>query len=151
MALDTTLQETLLKKSVRKYFTDSLEIVSGVSIFFDTLYAVPKVNGVELDSWIIFQFGRMEIGTLSNMYLHANCFSRKDPSGNALCVLRDTLLNELLDENATDGKKKIPYLDSVGSMVTGIVPIVVSEFDNDSYTDGTKHKIVTVKLHWGTK
>lgn len=149
--LDPTLQETLFKRSVRKYFVDELETIRGQYLTFDTAYSIPVVNGTELNSWYGFHFGDINLDILSTCMLEIYCFSRKDTDGENLSTLRDTLMDVLFDDQATDGLKKIPYLNQAMQMITGIVPLVSHQSEEDKGADGTKFKLVTVKLRWGTK
>lgn len=149
--LDPTLQESCYKYSIRKYFQDNIETGYGKRIYFDVEYTIPKVNGVELTNWYVFHFGKVDLGNLSKAMLEVYLFSRKDPGNVLLTTLRDDLLSVLFDEDATDGLKKIPFLNLSGTKITGIVPIVIDQSEESTGADGTNFKIVTVRMHWGTK
>jgi hypothetical protein len=126
--------------------------VKGKHIAFDTVYSIPKTSlGVELDNWFIFHFGRIRVDILSTCMLQIYCFARKDPDGEALSTLVDTLKDTLFDHTATDGLKKIPYYNESGVIVTGIVPLLDYIGEEELAADGTKFKMITVKLNWGTK
>jgi len=149
--LDPTLQEKLLKLSIRTYFVDNIETALGKLVFFDRTYFIPKVANVEATEWIMFHFGKIDIDILSRCMLQIYCFARKDADGELLSGLVDLVKETLFDHDATDGLKKIPYLDGNGNVVTGIVPIVQTILEEDMGADGTKFKIISVRLNWGTK
>ena len=149
--LDPTLQETLLKRSVRKYFVDNLVTSRGKLVFFDRSYFIPKVGGVDATDWFMFHFGKIDIDILSRCMLQIYCFSRKDADGELLSDLADIIKDVLFDHDATDGLKKIPYYSSLGVIVTGIVPMIQTIFEEDVGADGTKFKVISVRLSWGTK
>ena len=151
MALDPTLQESLYKLSIRKYFVDNLVTARGVYISFDKVYSIPVVNGLEMTNWIVFHFGPTKMDILSNALLFAYCFSRKDPDNVNLSVLRDKLMDTLFDHTATDGLQKIPYLNDARVKIGGIVPLVVNESEIELGADGSNVKTVSIRMNWGTK
>lgn len=149
--LDPTLQETLLKRSVRKYFVDNIATAKGKLVFFDRTYFIPKVGTADATDWFMFHFGKIDIDILSRCVLQIYCFSRKDADGELLSELVDIVKDVLFDHDATDGLKKIPYYDGAGNIVTGIVPMVQTIFEEEVGADGTKFKVISVRLNWGTK
>ncbi len=151
--LDPTLQETLYKMSVRKFFTDQLETDRGKKVYFDRQYSIPvDDSGDSLSNWIVVGFDGINIDTMSTGMLEVLCFSRKDDDGVVLSSLRDMLIDMMVDETMPDGCRRIPYYDSDWNQIGGMLAYVDTNDGGVQYgADGTMFKIVDVRLRWGTR
>lgn len=150
---DPTLQETLYKQSVRKYFVDHIEGVKGKKVFFDRQYSIPKDDsGDDLTNWIVVGFEGIDIDTASTGVLEILCFSRNDEGGIVLSSLRDIIVDMMVDEDMPDGCKRIPYYDAGWNQIGGMLSYVDTNNAGIQYgADGTLFKVVNVTLRWGTK
>jgi len=151
--LDATLQETLYKQSVRKFFTDYIEGVKGKKVFFDRQYSIPKDDsGDDLTNWIVVGFEGIDIDTASTGMLEVLCFSRKDEGGIVLSTLRDIIIEMMVDETMPDGCARIPYYDAGWTQIGGMLAYVDTRNAGIQYgADGTLFKVINVTLRWGTK
>jgi len=152
MSLDATSREANVRDSIIKYFVDSLKTGEGINISFDKTLSVPKVQGTEVEKWVMFDFGAMDRGTLSEYIVDLYCCTRKDPQGFKLAQLGDTVMGYLSDTTQTDGMKRIPFYRSkqVGTwdLLGSLLVVEVNEGSEIEATDGTKFKVLSVRLKW---
>lgn len=150
---DPSLQESLYKLSVRKYFTEQLEGLRGKPVYFDRQYSIPKdAQGNELTNWVVVGFNGIDIDTISTGMLEVICFSRKDEGGIVLSDLRDTIVDMMIDEDMPDGCRRIPYIDATHAQVGGMIGFIDTKDSGVQYgADGTMFKILHLSLKWGTK
>lgn len=150
---DPTLQESLYKMSVRKFFVDQIELIRGKNVFFDRQYSIPTDDtGAELKSWFVVGFEGIHIGTVSTGYLEVLCFSRGDESSVVLSSLRDILVDMIVDEDMPDGIRRVPYYSSSWDEIGGMLGYIDTNDSGVKYgADGTQFSIVNVTLRWGTK
>lgn len=152
MAMHPTLSETCFKNSIKKFFVDSLQTVDGISVDFDVQYVNPESSGIELDRWISIKFGNIEGGTLSRAHVIIYLFTRRDSEGIDLSILRDTILEKLIDLDMTDGKARIPLYDLTWAEIGAMIPTVNLESEEPGILkDTTNYKWVRVDLAWGAK
>lgn len=150
---DPTLQETLYKLSVRKFFIEQIEDTRGKKVFFDRQYSIPKDDsGDELSNWIVVSFNGIDIDTVSTGMLEVICFSRKDEGGVVLSSLRDIIVDMMVDENMPDGCRRIPYYTESWEQIGGMLCYIDTKDSGIQYgTDGTGFKVLQISLKWGTK
>lgn len=151
--VDPTLQESLYKASVRKYFIDHIEGVKDKKVYFDRQYSIPKDDsGNDLTNWIVVGFDGIDIDTLSTGMLEVLCFSRNDEGGIVLTQLRDMIVDMMIDETMSDGCRRIPYYDAAWTQIGGMTSFIDTNNAGTQYgADGTTFKTLQVKLRWGTK
>jgi len=151
--VDPTLQESLYKMSVRKFFTNQIQDIRGKHVFFDRQYSIPKnTAGVDLKSWIVVGFNGIDIDTISTGMLEVICFSRNDEGGIELSALRDILMDMMVDESMPDGCRRIPYYNYDWTEVGGMLGYMDTKESGVQYgADGTNFKIIAITLKWGTK
>lgn len=152
MALDPTLSESCFKNSIKKFFVDTIQTGEDISIDFDVQYVIPEDTGVDLKQWVSVKFGNIIGGTVSRSHIIVYLFTRGDSEGVDLSLMRDTILDKLIDLNMTDGKARIPFYDLSWSVIGAMLPTVQSESDDVGILkDTTKYKWVRVDLAWGSK
>jgi len=152
MVLDPTLSESCFKNSIKKFFVDNIFTAEGIDINFDVQYVQPEDTGIEASKWISIKFGKIIGGTLSSAHIIVYLFSREDTEGVDLSILRDTIMDKIIDLNATDGKVRIPLYDLSWNEVGGMIPFLTLESDEPGVTkDDTKFKWMRIDLKWGSK
>jgi len=151
--MDSTLKETNLKRSIRKFIIDG--IGSTQNLFFDYLYDVPVDNqGIKLTNWIMIEIGRKELDTVSTTTVIIDLFTRGDKEGDKISELTDVINALFRDENSNTGNVRIPFFDTESSPwdeIGGIVPISIFEGENVPLDDKTKIRSLQVELKWGAK
>lgn len=152
MALDVTLSEECFKNSIKKFFVDSLYTTQGIYIEFDTEYKIPKKEGVEVDQWIVFHFDGLHYkGSVAEGRVAAYLFSRRDEEGSDLGVLRDKLLDLLIDEDATDGRARVGLFDTSWVKQTSMVVDIGDESKQETAKDQTKYRYANLYFKYGCK
>lgn len=150
--LDPTLSESCLKNSIKKFFVDNIYTVEGIHLDFDVQYVMPEDTGIEANKWISIKFGKIEGGTLSRAHIIVYLFTREDLEGVDLSILRDIVMDKIIDLEATDGAKRIPYYDSSWLQIGAMIPSLTLEQDEPGiFDDGTKFKWMRIDLAWGAK
>lgn len=156
MALDPTAREANVRASLKKFIIDNLYTVGGYKLTFDKGLAIPKLQGHEVDEWLSVQFGGIDTGeSVSTLNFNIFCCTRKDKEGYELSNMRDAVVGYLTDISQPDGTRRIPLYNSneprpwpqVGSMVVVLDP----ESAQMTASDGTKYKIISSRLKWGSK
>jgi hypothetical protein len=156
MALDDTSKESNIRDSEKKYFSDSLETGEGLSLTFDKYLSTPRVQGKDVDRWVSINFGDMSLSDLSVHDLQIYCCTRKDSEGFKLAQLRDKVFAYLTDNTQTDGMARFPFYRSRATgawtqLDGGFVVQDVMESRQMETDDGTKFKILTVRLRFSSK
>lgn len=153
MTLDSTLKEANVVTSIKKFFADTFETGLAKKLLFDVGLSTPDVlNDASITEWISVKVGGIDLETLSSVPVLVYLCTRKDAEGFVLSTLRDTVLEQLIDSDKTDGRKRIPLYDigtwtEVGGMVVSVEP----DSENMTADDGTKFKIMMLQLRWGAK
>lgn len=155
MALDATVREANIRDSLKKYFYDRIKTAEGIAISFDKGLANPEVQGNKVDRWVAIAFGGMELDALAAFPFTIFCCTKNDAEGFKLAQLRDKVAGYLIDYNMTDGLARIPIYRSSATEAwtvaeTGVVQIE-AETSPPEAEDGTKFKILDVRLRWGAK
>ena len=151
MALDPTARDANLKDSIKKHFVESL---SGIYVTFDRSLDAPKIQGTELDRWMVVRFGAMVRKSMSARYIDLILCTRKDPEGYRLSQLSDSVFGACVDPDG--GMVSIPMYRSYPNAAwerldSTIVISEIQEAAEDDYDDLTKFKILTALLRWGAK
>lgn len=151
MALEPTLSEAVIKRSIRKYFVDTFYTDMSIDTFFDKIGRVPKIADVEIDRWISIHFDTIDLETMASCFIQVWCFTRRDVDFTGLIALRDVVYEQLIDLGASDGMKRIPLHDSLWGIVGHALFVVQNEHGPEEVEDGTNAKIIPVTLRWGAK
>lgn len=159
MALDPTSREANVRDSLKKYFIDSLVTTEGLKLSFDKSMARPKIQGqpVEVEKWVIVNFGYLDRGTMSEHQIDVVTCSRKDNEGFKLAQLGDTVMGYLTDSTQTDGMRRITFYRSSTAasadwpVLGGILITDIAESPQMDADDETKFKIFTVTLKFASK
>lgn len=157
MTLDPTARESNIRDSVKKYFKDTLRTANGIDVTFDRQLTFPDVGvpSTTTNRWVLINFGPMEIKHLSEIYLDVVCCTRQDNEGYKLAHLRDLVLGFLSDETKTDSFARIPfyrsYENQTWELLGAFVVTDVQESGQLQALDGTKYKILSVKLRTASK
>ncbi len=144
-----------LKKSIKKYFLDSLETIESVPLFFESLSETPLDDlGEKLSQWVIISFRQGNLGNVSEQMISIGIYTRNDSEGDDLAALNDLVMGYLLDEESTNGLVTIPFYDTsadVWVVVGGIIPFLQLSLGEMEGEDGTKFKEINVLCKWGGK
>ncbi len=153
MALDPTLQELAFRRSIKKFFVDSLVTISSIFISFESLYKIPVDSaGVELDSWINFHFDGLPVtGNIARGKVAAYLFSRRDADGVKLATIRDALMDTVTDLTANDGIKRVPLYDTAWNTIGGMLVVTGTESSESLGVDETHYKFINLYFSYATK
>ena len=157
MALDPTARSSNLRDSIKRYFVDNLVTTEGLKLSFDKSMARPQIQGqpVEVEKWVVVNFGYIDMGYLSEHQIDVICCSRKDNEGFKLAQLRDTVMAYLTDTTQTDGMRRITLYRSFASqawtILGGILVTEVVESPQNDAEDETKFVVMTCTLKWAAK
>jgi len=156
MALDPTARLSNAIDSIKKYFVDNVERASGIPITFDITLSSPKVQGVEVDKWVVLQIGPADPGSLYALDLRIYCCSVRDAEGFKRAQVRDTVMGYLIDTDQTDGLARIPLYRSYPSptpweLIGGMVVTNIFEGGDSVAENETKYRMITCRLKWGAK
>lgn len=148
MALEKTLSESVIRRSIRKYFVDTYYTTLGIEVFFDIIERVPDIT-----RWISVQVDSIDFDTMTTVYLQVFCFTRKDIDYVQLATLRDVVYEHLIDLTQTDGTKRIPLYDAAWTVdpMEWALLIPGNEFEAIELDDGTTVKIIPVSMRFGSK
>lgn len=157
MTLDPSARSANLRDSIKRFFIDNLATTEGISLSFDKSMARPKIQGqpVEVEKWVVVNFGYIDMGTVSEHQIDVICCTRRDNEGFKLAQLRDTVMGYLTDTTTTDGMKRITLYRSYASQAwTSLGALLITEIvesqQNDA-DDETKFIILTVTCKWASK
>ena len=157
MALDATARRANIKDSVKKFFIDNVQTISGVAVTFDKALNTPNIQGLAVKKWVSVIIGDMHIDTVSDILIDVYCCTREDNEGFALAQLTDTVVGYLsVDPSAaSDGKTGIPFYQSHPTNPwTLLGKLVVSDIQESAEleaSDETKFKVLTIQLKTASK
>ena len=156
MALDDTAKESNIRDSVKKFWVDSLYTALGVQITFDKYLSTPSIQGHQVDKWVSINFGDLHLSELSTHDLQLICCTRSDGEGFKLAQLRDKVYSLLTDNTQTDGMARFAFYRSRASgawtqLDGGFIVQEVMESRQFEADDGTKYKVLTVRLRFSSK
>lgn len=153
--LDPTARKANVKDSLKKYFVDGLYTTKGIVVSFDVSLSVPKLQGTEVDRWVMVEIGPMLPGSLSQVDVRFYCCTRQDNEGFKLAQVRDHLLDLLIDTDVSDSRRRVPfyrsYENQAWELLGALVPTRISEGGEGKTADLTKFCIVNVTFKWGAK
>ena len=156
MSLDDTAKESNIRDSLKKYMVDSLYTTEGVQLTFDKYLSTPSIQGHQVDKWVSINFGDMHLSELSTHDLQIICCTRSDGEGFKLAQLRDKVYKYLTDSTQTDGMARFAFYRSRASgawtqLDGGFIVQEVMESRQFEADDGTKYKVLTVRLRFSSK
>jgi len=145
--MDPTHSEAVLRRSIRKYFIDTLVTVDKLVLDFDFSYTEPPG-----DTWVVIKSGGLYLDTLAKMDLVIYIFAKNDLSGEKLAVLRDTVYNRLVDDSANDGRARIALYNASWVIIGyAVITFVGRESEKGKGESGSFYKWIQVRLNWGAK
>jgi len=156
MALDPTARLSNCMDSIKKYFIDALRTTEGKEVMFDKSLSTPDLTDKSIDRWVVINFGALDMGILSELYLNIFVCSRKDAESFKNAQLRDVVTSYLSDTTQTDGMQRIPLYQSSATeawtlLGGGFVVQEVTEGPLFEAEDLTKVRQLTVRLRWASK
>jgi hypothetical protein len=157
MSLDPTAREANIRDSVKKYFVENLSRTEGLPLTFDRSLATPVIQGdaESVDKWVSVNFGYLDADAFASMMLTIYCCTRKDAEGFKLAQLRDKVMGYLTDRTQTDGMRRITFYRSYESQAWDVIGGLLVQLDPESdqfeAEDGTKYKMLNVRLRWAAK
>jgi len=151
MALDPSLSEAVIRRSIRKYFVDTFYTGLSIEIFFDKIGRVPEVLDVEIDRWISVQFDTLNPETMASGFIQLWLFTRRDTDFTELALLRDIVFEHLIDLTQTDGTKRIALYDASWNIVGWVLLQPQTEWGPEEVEDGTNAKVLPITIRWGCK
>lgn len=151
MALDPSLSEAVIRRSIRKFFVDTFYTGLSIDIFFDKIGRVPKVTDVEISRWLSVHFDTLDLETMASGFLQLWAFTRRDTDFTQLAILRDIVFEQLIDLDKTDGTKRIALYDESWNIVGWALLQPQPEWGPEEVEDGTNAKIIPILLRWGSK
>ena len=93
MALHSTLSQTNLWRSVKKFFLDGMD--SSVKIYFDRIVSAPESDTP--DQWLSVMLHEIDPKVVSEAFMPVYMFSKNDPEGDNLYLLRDIVMELFYD------------------------------------------------------
>ena len=148
MALDPTLSETVVRKSIRKFFVDALQATLSIPVYFDKIERLP--DGV--NKWVSVQVDTIDFSTMATVYLQIYLFTRKDLDYTESALLRDQVYENLIDLDQTDGTMRIDLYDTDWiTPVAHALLIPQNELPPIELEDGTITKCMPVLMRFGSK
>ena len=157
MSLDPTAREANIRDSVKKYFVDNIARTEGLGLTFDRSLAEPVIQGDTggVDKWVSINYGYLDPDALASMMLTIYCCTRSDAEGFKLAQLRDKVMGYLTDTTQTDGMRRITFYRSYESQAWDVIGALLVQLDPESdqfeAEDGTKYKMLNVRLRWAAK
>ena len=156
MSLDDTAKESNIRDSIKRYLIDSIYTAEGVQLTFDKYLSTPSIQGHQVDKWVSINFGDLHLSELSTHDLQLICCTRSDGEGFKLAQLRDKVYSLLTDNTQTDGMARFAFYRSRASgawtqLDGGFIVQKVMESRQFEADDGTKYKILTVRLRFSSK
>jgi hypothetical protein len=155
MSLDDSAKESNLRDSIKRFFIENLYKTDGVHLTFDKYLSTPNVQGHTVDRWASINFGSLFLSEMSTHILEIYCCTRKDSEGFKLAQLRDKVYAHMTDNTMTDGMAAIPFYRSratgAWTLIGSMLVQDVMESQQFEAEDGTKFKILTVKLRFSSK
>lgn len=141
MAIDPTLMETNLRRSIKKFFLDGIMSGESIPVWFDRTVSPPDT---ETDRWVNVKLQTTMPRTVSVGSVDVYMFSKNDLEGDQLADLRDKVLNLLYPRN-------IDLYDGSWNKIGGI-QVTIEEVGPQRYNpDGSKMSSMGLTLRWGAK
>lgn len=93
MTLHPTLSQTNIWRSIKKFFLDGMD--SSTKIYFDRILSAPESDTP--DQWICVMLHEIDPKVVSEAFMPVYMFSRNDPEGDNLYLLRDDVMEIFFD------------------------------------------------------
>ena len=152
MVLSAVTREVDFTNSIKKYFLDNLETTENLKVYFQSLFEVPvDSSGKKLEKWIVVSYGYRNLGNVSEQQISLDLYTTEDNESDKLVALNDTVMNYIIDEDAVNGLKTIPYYNSSWVIVGGIIPFVQPSLEKMESEDGVQFKSINLLCKWGGK
>jgi len=154
MALDPSAKRINIKRSLKKYFVDNIELAQSITVTFDKSLSAPKVQGTTITNWVAIRIGSMAKGSESELQVDLYCCSRRDPEGKVLSEVVDKVTQYLSDTTKTDTMARIPFYDTSALPWTSIGSFVITDvIDSEEMEapDETKFVVLSCLLKWSAK
>lgn len=152
MVLDSTARESNARDSFKKYMIDNLNKTENEQLTFDKGLTVPKIQGIEVDKWIAVHFGAFDDKKVATLQVNIICASRKDPEYYRLTQLRDKVVGYLVDGDGSSPGRITLYKSNVTPWLKiGTMQVFRDQEAVTEGGDGTKFKIIPIRLRWGAK
>ena len=155
MAIDPTHSEQYIFDSIKKYFVDNLSTVENLNLTFDPEVDTPNFIANHVNEWVAIVLGKLTLDTIAEQELDIYCCTREDAEGYRLAVLRDKVVNYLIDLTKTDGFVRITLYQSHPTNawveISKMVAMIEDETPQLDAEDGTKVKLISTVLKWGAK
>lgn len=138
--MDPWLQESNLRKSLKKYFVDNLQTIEDINVYFDRVFQ-PTDNAVV--QWICVVSRIVKIAQVCEGSLTVHMFTKRDREGDVIVALRDTVMDYLLES--------FPFYDTDSSAweLLGRVQLYpVDETDIVYLIDNGKLKTLEFDMKW---
>jgi len=151
--IDPTLTEQCFCRSVKKYFVDNLHTVEKIYLGFETEFQTPEeTDGTPINEWINFHFdGLTPNDTLGHGRVAAYLFTRKDTDGYKLAILRDKLMEYLIDLAMPDGIRRVTLYDLTWESIGGMLVSTGREPKEERGPDQTLYKFINIYFKYATK
>lgn len=155
MSLAASARLSNVMDSLKNFFVTNLHDTEGKEVMFDKSLSTPDLADKSIDRWVVINFGALDMGTLSELYLNIFICTRKDSESFKNAQLRDVVMGYLSDTTKTDGMARIPLYQSSATVAwTLIGALVVQEVTEGALfeaEDMTKYRQLTVRLRWASK
>ncbi len=155
MALPEVSKEINFKYSIRKFFYDlASSQTPSLPLLFDTGQKVPLDDESSAQpKWLSISFGNYIVGRLNEATIDVYCCARDDGGADEVTILRDLIVENFTDSDATDTIKRIPMYINIGTVDEEIIAWMIAEIAFQSpylkATDGTQYKSLTINFRWG--
>lgn len=144
--LDPTASDLNVRKSLMKFFLDTLEFEANLKVVFDA----PLDAVTDEDEWITIKFGPLDDSPIATVF----CCSRRDPEALRLSALVDTVMGRLRDYSRDDGTRRIDIyrVDThPWQKINALFVRNVAKSDDLPGPDGGKYKALTVRMWQAVK
>jgi len=150
--MDASLKLINLRKSLVKFFKDSLITIEGLSVVFDEWIPEFIETDTSNDSWISINFARPNFGRVSMIDVVIFIRTRKDLEGWDNNRLYDKVMNYLV---SSDSDRKVVTLyntEVTPWVVIGGVSFYLRSGDmGEEEMDLTNISIINLQATWGAK
>jgi hypothetical protein len=150
VTLDSTAREANARDSFRKFMIDNVKTAEGIDVTFDRGLNAPNIQGTAVTRWVAVNFGSVDPENVMTYNVRIFCCTRSDPEGFRLVQMRDKVVGCLTDSDL--GIRRITLYKSNESPWLAIGAMLVfldRESEQMEAEDGTKFKIIPIRLKWG--
>lgn len=148
--IHATMSDAVFLRSLKKFFLD-LTTPKNIPTFFDFIEKPPRISGAFAPTWLSIIPRSTSLGTLADHLFYVHLFTNGDLDSSKMADLRDFLIENLVDLNQTDGRKRIPFYDEDWNVVfTGVLD-PKQEIDFHRFDEGINMKTLPIMAYWGSK